>query len=415
MFFDDVMQTSPDAIRPVAQMYFDRADTHEAQLRAHQTGAAALQTAWSGDAATTYQSTHAAVTQKGQADVSAMRSTAHTLMMIMNLINIILTAITIFKILQAAVILLAAAGFFTFGATDAAAAGAEEGALAADATAQATSLTAKAILKAMFNALLGELRRRAIGTGIGAVAGLSIGVGTSIADHRSFGDALLHIGGDTLAGAGGGFEMSGWTPWTTTGLAYGLTQATVTDIANGNFDLEGNFDTVMGDSALFTAFRDAWDLPGQLKLPDETIPAGDPNAQATMDAYTQRMDAFRQSLQAGKSRTVGYGDFSIGGDQGTITAVSGTAARPGAATLPDNPIFQTQAVGGYDRVVDSERIILENLAAKYAGDPSVSGQVTLVIDPPFQPRVVCDSCQSVIAQFEQMFPNIKVNVVIVPR
>ncbi len=262
MLFDDVLQTSPDAIRPVAQMYFDRADAHEAQLNAQRTGAATLQTVWTGDGSTTYQTTHAAVVQKGNDDVSAMRSTAHTLMIIMNLINIILTAITLFKILQAAAILLAAAGFFSFGTTEAAAASAEEGALAADATAQATSISAKAILRAVFSALLSELKRRAIGTAIGATAGLAIGVGTSIADHRSLLDAIEHTGLDTLAGAGGGFEMSGWTPWTSTGLAYGFTQATITDIANGNFDLEGNFDTVMGDTALFTGFKQAWDLPG---------------------------------------------------------------------------------------------------------------------------------------------------------
>ncbi|HUY75552.1 MAG TPA: deaminase domain-containing protein [Ktedonobacterales bacterium] len=401
MFFDDVLQTSPDAIRPVAQMYFDRADAHDTQLRSQQTGAATLQTVWTGDASTTYQTTHAAVTQKGQADVSAMRSTAHTLMIIMNLINIILTAITIFKILQAAVILLAAAGFFTFGATDAAAAGAEEGAIAADATAQATSLSAKAILKAVFSALLGELKRRAIGTAIGATAGLTIGVGTSIADHRPLGDAIWHTGLDTLAGAGGGFEMSGWTPWTSTGLAYGFTQAAVTDLANGNFDLEGNFDTVMGDTALFTAAKQAWDLPGQIQSQIDDL-----------TAYTQQMANVRQALNAGKARTVAFGDYSIGGDQGTISAVSGQNT-PGS--LPNNPIFQVNSAGGFNRAFDSERIILENIAATYAGDPSVSGQITLVVDPPFQPRVVCASCQSVIAQFESMFPNITVNVVIVPR
>lgn len=57
------------------------------------------------------------------------------------------------------------------------------------------------------------------------------------------------------------------------------------------------------------------------------------------------------------------------------------------------------------RAYDTERVILENIAAAWADNTQVTGSIDLYIGN----NHVCDSCKSVIEQFTAMFPNIVIN------
>ena len=84
-----------------------------------------------------------------------------------------------------------------------------------------------------------------------------------------------------------------------------------------------------------------------------------------------------------------------------------------------NRIFSTKSVnsanlvdgpGAYNRAIDSEAKILEDIAHqlgynKFCVDETVTGNVYLITE-----RVPCSSCQDVIEQFRQMFPNVNVIV-----
>lgn len=64
----------------------------------------------------------------------------------------------------------------------------------------------------------------------------------------------------------------------------------------------------------------------------------------------------------------------------------------------------------YNRAIDSEAKILEDIAHqlgynKFCVDETVKGNVYLITE-----RVPCPSCQDVIEQFKQMFPNVNVIV-----
>ncbi len=84
-----------------------------------------------------------------------------------------------------------------------------------------------------------------------------------------------------------------------------------------------------------------------------------------------------------------------------------------------NRIFDVKAVnkadwvdgmGAYNRAIDSEAKILEDIAHqlgynKFCVDEAVRGNVYLITE-----RVPCSSCQDVIEQFMQMFPNVEVSI-----
>ena len=69
----------------------------------------------------------------------------------------------------------------------------------------------------------------------------------------------------------------------------------------------------------------------------------------------------------------------------------------------------------FDRLVDSEAKIIEDITHKLGYDKigvdeTVEGSVVLLTE-----RVPCRSCQYVLDQFQQMFPNVNVVVVYVYR
>lgn len=88
-----------------------------------------------------------------------------------------------------------------------------------------------------------------------------------------------------------------------------------------------------------------------------------------------------------------------------LFAFSGELLREGAVSLPNQPMFQTFNVRGRRRDLDSEYKILEEIAKKYINNREVNGNIEL-----FTERAPCDSCEYVIKQFRQTFPNIQLNV-----
>jgi hypothetical protein len=73
--------------------------------------------------------------------------------------------------------------------------------------------------------------------------------------------------------------------------------------------------------------------------------------------------------------------------------------------LPKNPLFNCEFPPGHLRPYDAEYKILEELAYRYQNTPYITGYINL-----FTEREPCSSCQYVIEQFRQMFPNIQLNI-----
>ena len=87
----------------------------------------------------------------------------------------------------------------------------------------------------------------------------------------------------------------------------------------------------------------------------------------------------------------------------------------GISILPVNPAFNTfhvnaeniiDAENSYDRVIDTENKILCDIAGSLGNRYSVSGNITL-----YTYLKPCISCESVLAQFKEMYPNITITVV----
>lgn len=86
-------------------------------------------------------------------------------------------------------------------------------------------------------------------------------------------------------------------------------------------------------------------------------------------------------------------------------AVSGEAIITGLVNTPKIRVFSTQIVR-YDRLYDSEVKLLEAFAQRFHKTPNIKGKLTLISE-----RTFCPSCESVIEQFQKMFPNVKVNLI----
>ncbi len=97
-----------------------------------------------------------------------------------------------------------------------------------------------------------------------------------------------------------------------------------------------------------------------------------------------------------------------------ISAFSSYDDEAGFAILRDNRHFDTlkvnsqqivDGVNAYDRMFDSEAKILEEIAAKLGNKTGVTGTINLYTE-----RACCPSCEYVIQQFQQKYPNIIINV-----
>lgn len=123
-------------------------------------------------------------------------------------------------------------------------------------------------------------------------------------------------------------------------------------------------------------------------------------------SWLARIHSTRQQLGVSRFKNIALADFQIGGDSGSLIAVSGQATPPGTVSLPNSPCFETFEVPpGHSRAYDSEYKILEELASRFVQIPEVTGTVNL-----FTERPPCASCHFVIEQFRRRFSQINLIV-----
>ena len=96
-------------------------------------------------------------------------------------------------------------------------------------------------------------------------------------------------------------------------------------------------------------------------------------------------------------------EAEINGERKLLTAVSGKNSPPGTLAAPEERLFTTKPSGAMTRDFDTEVKILEDVARGLS--PESKGTISL-----FTERAPCLSCQGVIKQFQERFPNIKINI-----
>ena len=130
-------------------------------------------------------------------------------------------------------------------------------------------------------------------------------------------------------------------------------------------------------------------------VPDEFLD------QADLDRFANLRNDLGITSNNQLRRNVAVGEGSVdGADIGEVIGISGR--RGPGVELPENTIFTTTTVG-HPRDLDSEVFVLENLAQRLT--PQSTGTIRLLSE-----RTVCASCQGVITQFREMFPNINLIV-----
>jgi putative deaminase of polymorphic toxin system len=123
---------------------------------------------------------------------------------------------------------------------------------------------------------------------------------------------------------------------------------------------------------------------------------------------------FRYLATVGRTANVAALNAEIAGmDRISTVAASGSAARPGGVGMASSPVFTPTIASGtaggpaYLRNADAEYKLLEDLASRLGGpSASLTGRVTI-----FSERMACDSCMSVIQQFQERFPQIEVVII----
>jgi RHS repeat-associated protein len=140
-------------------------------------------------------------------------------------------------------------------------------------------------------------------------------------------------------------------------------------------------------------------LNGRSALPDEISDA------------VVKIKQHRQAVNNPSSGNYGYLEGTVNG-----SAVNSNMWRSGAAVEGEPQIFdaiEVEGAGGQSwlRTTDSEYKMLNKLASDLGGVkgqsyPGVTGTLKIVSENPY-----CSSCQGVIQQFNQMYPNIKLILV----
>ena len=130
---------------------------------------------------------------------------------------------------------------------------------------------------------------------------------------------------------------------------------------------------------------------------DPGIPANE--GEAAANAIRERL-----GLKPGE-RNVAVAESDINGVKQQLEAVSGKNSPEGTVQSPaeGSRLFTTKNSGAMTRAYDTEVKILEYLAKNLPAN--AQGTINLYTE-----RFPCTSCQSVIKQFEQMFPGVKVNI-----
>jgi filamentous hemagglutinin len=134
---------------------------------------------------------------------------------------------------------------------------------------------------------------------------------------------------------------------------------------------------------------------------------------------TQQVADVRANLPADLQGVgnIGVAEINVPGVQSTmigfsrISAPSAEQQEQGFVGQVANPTFSSTVVPnaeGYsvDRAGDSEAVILNNVAAQVGNNTSATGAITLLTE-----LAPCSSCSNVITQFQNMYPNITLNVI----
>ncbi|MFJ2838740.1 deaminase domain-containing protein [Nocardia sp. NPDC087230] len=133
-------------------------------------------------------------------------------------------------------------------------------------------------------------------------------------------------------------------------------------------------------------------------------PGTDPEFNGKQEAQEvrDRLAASGQTIAATRNVAVMRGE--VDGQSVSLDAVSGKNSPAGTVGVPDNTRFTPVSEdGNVRRPTDSEYKLLETLAQQLG--PDSKGTIEL-----YSERKPCPACLSVIKQFEEQFPGVKVNV-----
>ena len=122
----------------------------------------------------------------------------------------------------------------------------------------------------------------------------------------------------------------------------------------------------------------------------------------TVQRLSTRADDIRSELldtpfAIAGSRNVAVAEYWIDGTAADLVGVSGLALRPGTVNPPTQPVFAAFEVD-FDRGLDAEYKILEEIAARIGPARELSGVVHIYSELP-----ICLSCNSVIEQFQNRY------------
>ncbi|WP_430901760.1 MULTISPECIES: deaminase domain-containing protein [unclassified Paraflavitalea] len=124
-----------------------------------------------------------------------------------------------------------------------------------------------------------------------------------------------------------------------------------------------------------------------------------------LGSASTKINFFRDVLGVKKTQNIAILEGQIGNTKIFDIGVSGENAI-GTVGMPSKRFFKTKVVKGFNRAFDSEVKLLENFAELNQNNKQISGTLRLISE-----RIICDSCDDVISQFQKMFPNIKVEIV----
>jgi hypothetical protein len=147
-------------------------------------------------------------------------------------------------------------------------------------------------------------------------------------------------------------------------------------------------------------------LPG-MKQPS-TAPVTKPKAAvmggpgADIETGLARVKGYRSLMRISEKKNVGFADYEFEKASGTVVAGSGKHQHPGTVPTPKDPQFRGLIIG-HDRSLDSEKKIFEHFDTMLGGNKDAKGTIRMFSELP-----MCPSCVSVKSQFQEKYPNIKI-------
>ncbi|QXI31217.1 deaminase domain-containing protein [Pseudomonas vanderleydeniana] len=119
--------------------------------------------------------------------------------------------------------------------------------------------------------------------------------------------------------------------------------------------------------------------------------------------FIERVAEIRKQYELYPNRNVAVARFTIDGKSSELIGISGARERAGTVSAPVIKIFDTVRTGDNSRELDSEYKILSAMAADMTA--SSKGAVAL-----YSELRLCVSCDGVVEQFRQRFPDVVVDV-----